>query len=135
MLYEFRDNIYLEYKKLWFLWEPAWEAFRPINGVAWNGKEFIIRDSEYCSDPMDPLYGYGSEKMKAACTLLKSKRNDVEHPVEMLPVDNLEWIRDRRVAVNACTPRDVQSWKRLVRNKARTCRKAPRGNKFTRRVL
>ena len=134
-MYEFRDNIYLEYKTLWFLWEPAWESFRPIDGVFWNGKEFQVEDREYCADPMDPLYGYGSEKMRSVCALLKNRRNAVEEKVDMLPVENLEWIRDRRVAVNACTPKDVQSWKRLVKNKARTCRKMPRGKKFTRRVL
>ena len=135
MLYEFRDNVYLEYKGLWFVWEPAWESFRPIQGIFWNGNEFEINDREYCSDPMDPLYGYGSEKMRQVCQLLKGKRDDVEQNVQVLPMDNLEWFRDRRVPMNSCTPKDILSWKRLVKNKARTCRNAPRGKKFTRRIL
>lgn len=136
MLYEFRDRLVLEYKKLWFVWEEAWEAFRPINGIAWDGQVFVFDDHEYCSDPTNPFYGYGSQPMKDLCLLLEDQKVD-ELPEEMdtLVTENMEWFFDRRVAVTPCAPRDHKSWKRMVQNDARTCRKAPKGTKFTRRCI
>jgi len=133
-LFEFRDNVFLEHKGWWFLWEPAWESFRPVDGVQWDGSTFSINDQAYCSDPTDPLYGYGSAQMKQLCDLLKDKRDAEPVPTAVLPIGNLEWFRDRRVALTPCAPRDPKSWKRMVQKKPRTCRKAPRGNKFTKRV-
>jgi hypothetical protein len=28
------DTILLQFKTVWFLWEPAWESFRPITSLA-----------------------------------------------------------------------------------------------------
>jgi hypothetical protein len=133
MLYEFRDKVFLEYMKYWFVWESAWEEFRPIQDVTWDGITFRIEDSLFCVDPTDPLYGYGSEQMKMLCTLLRDKYNDTPIRVSSLPIGN-EWFRDRFVALTLCAPRDAKSWKRMVQNKPRTCRKAPRGKKLTRRI-
>lgn len=132
MLYEFRDKVFLEYKKYWFVWESAWEEFRPIQGVTWDGTTFRIDDDLFCVDPTDPLYGYKSEQMKTLCTLLHDKYNAQPVKVSSLPI-GAEWFRDRFVSLSPCAPRDVQSWKRMVQNKHRTCRKAPRGKKLTRR--
>jgi hypothetical protein len=132
MLYEFRDKRFLEYKKFWFVWEPAWEAYRPIRGVAWDGRTFQIDDASYCSDPTDPLYGYGSPQMRELCSLL-SERPETPVKVSTLPIGT-EWFRDRFVDFTPCASRDVKSWKRMVQNKPRTCRKAPRGKKLTRRT-
>lgn len=132
-LYEFRDRIFLEYKKFWFVWEPAWEAFRPFQTIAWDGKSFRIDDDMYCSDPTSELYGYESAQMKELCHLLHDKSTETAIKVSTLP-NGTEWFRDRFVAVTECAPRDVQSWKRMVQNKPRTCRTAPRGKKHTRRI-
>jgi len=132
MLYEFRDKLFLEYKKWWFVWEPAWEGFRPIRGVVWDGRVFQIQDEMYCTDPTDPVYGYGSEQMRDLCGLLNEK-NSNPVKVSTLPIGN-EWFRDRFIGFSACAPRDVPSWKRMVQNHHRTCRKAPRGKKLTRRI-
>lgn len=136
MLYEFRDRVVLEYKKWWFVWEEAWEAFRPVNNIAWDGHAFVFDDREYCSDPTDPLYGYGSQTMKDLCTLLADQKLE-ELPEEMdtLETHDMEWFFDRRVAVTPCAPRDQKSWRRMVQNDARTCRKAPKGKRFTRRCI
>jgi hypothetical protein len=134
MLYEFRDKIFLEYKKFWFVWEPAWEAFRPFQTIAWDGYSFHIDDDAYCSDPTSELYGYESPQMKELCGLLHSKSNETPIKVSTLP-NGREWFRDRFVNITECAPRDIQSWKRMVQNKPRTCRKAPRGKKLTRRML
>ncbi len=133
MLYEFQDKVYLEYKQWWFVWEPAWESFRPIEGVVWNGTSFHIQDDSFCTDPTSEVYGYGSDKMKQLCEMLQDKYTSDSVKVPTLPFGT-EWFRDRFVDCTPCAPRDVQSWKRMVHNKPRTCRKAPRGKKLTRRI-
>lgn len=132
MLYAFRDKLIYEYKQWWFLWEPAWESLRPIQGIAWDGTTFRIQDDAFCSDPTSPLYGYGSPQMRQLCELLSENVPDPVN-VSTVPFGN-EWFRDRFVALTSCAPRDTMSWKRMVQNKARTCRKAPRGKKLTRRI-
>lgn len=133
--YEFRGNEYYEYKGWWFVWEPAWESYRPIDGIVWDGDSFVFEDREYCSDILDPLYGYGSNEMKELCELLSDRHSEYAKPVEMLPVksDTLTWFFDRRVPVSPCQKGNLQSWKKLVQGKHRTLRKTPRGSKFTRR--
>ena len=136
MLYEFRDRIVLEHKSWWFVWEEAWESFRPVNAIEWNGSAFVFDDREYCSDPSDPLYGYGSQMMKDLCALLGDVRlEELPEDMDTLETSNMEWFFDRRVAVTPCAPRDHASWKRMVQNDGRTCRKAPKGTKFTRRCI
>jgi hypothetical protein len=132
-LFEFRDNTFLEYKGYWFVWEPAWDAFRPIQNVVWDGATFRIVDKQFCSDPTDPLYGYGSESMMKLCELLRDRHALPATAVDSLPIGLKEWFRDRFVPMDTCAPRTVASWKKLVQGKGRTCRKAPRGKKFTRR--
>ena len=135
MLFEFRDTLILEYKGWWFIWESAWESFRPIDGVRWDGSRFEVDDKAYCSDPTEELYGYGTDQMKELCALLNDKHEARPHRVDMLPTKDFEWLYDRRVAMTVCAPRDKVSWKRMVQNRPRTCRKMPRGKKFTRRSL
>jgi hypothetical protein len=134
-LYEFRDNLLLEYRGWWFLWEPAWESFRPVDNIQWDGVKFQVDDHLYCSDPTNELYGYGTQQMKDLCELLKDNHDKTPLKVSTLPLKELDWFRDRRVALTECAPRDLVSWKRMTQNKPRTCRKIPRGKKFTRRSL
>jgi hypothetical protein len=136
MLYEFRDRLVMEYKKWWFVWEEAWEAFRPVNAIEWDGQAFVFDDREYCLDPTDPLYGYGTQIMKDLCGMLSEiKLEEIPEEMDTLETNNMEWFFDRRVAVATCAPRDRKSWRRMVQNDARTCRKAPKGKKFTRRCI
>jgi hypothetical protein len=134
MLYEFRDRIVLEHKHWWFVWEEAWDMFRPINAIRWDGTAFVFDDREYCMDPSDPLYGFGSQTMKDLCELLGDQRLE-ELPIDasVLDAGSLEWFFDRRVALTPCAVRDHASWKRMVQGRGRTCRKAPKGEKYTRR--
>lgn len=132
---EFQGRQYLHYKNYWFVWEPAWEAFRPIDGVFWNGKSFEVEDTKYCTNPLDELYGYGTPQMKQVCSLLRDKYTEAPKRVYTLDTGNSEWFRDRFVAIRPCATRDKESWKRMVQGKHRTCRKAPRGKKLTRRNL
>lgn len=131
----FQDKIYLQYKQNWFLWEPAWDCFRPLDALVWNGTSFEEK-SVSCQDPLDIYYGYGSEQMKQVCELLRDKYNPNERSVprvKSIPIGN-EWFYDRFVEFSPCASRDKQSWKRMTRGKHNTCRHAPRGKKLTRRI-
>ena len=133
MLYDHNDQLILEHKGWYFLWENAWDSFRPINGVKWDGSRIIYDDREYCSDPTDSLYGYGSQVMKDLCDLLADSRHEIPEETESLRIGTLEWFYDRPMSLTACAPRDMASWKRMSKGVHRTCRRH-RGLKFTRRV-
>jgi hypothetical protein len=132
MLYDFNDQLILEHKGWWFLWEVAWDSFRPIDNVQWDGTRFVYDDREYCSDPTDPLYGYGSETMKDLCDLLADSRHELPEEVDCLRIGTPEWFFDRSMSLTVCAPRDHGSWKRMSKGVHRTCR-TRRGRKFTRR--
>lgn len=133
MLYECRGLTFYQYRNWWFVWEPAWEQFRPIQSVVWDGMSYRVQDDIYCSDPMSPLYGYGSEQLREVCALLQDKAQGTPRVVTTLPIGT-EWFRDRFVAMSPCASRDTASWKRLVQGHGRTCRKSPRGKTLTRRA-
>ena len=135
-LSRYDDRIYLDYKSNWFVWESSWDSFRPVDSLKWNGSKFVLDDVAYTSDPFDPLYGYGSEKMKHVCGALTQayepsleKARNVRH----LSIGPTEWWRDRSVALSGCADRSLPSWKQMCRGKPRTCRSAPKGKKLTRR--
>ncbi len=132
MLYDFNDQLILEHKGWWFLWETAWDSFRPIDDVQWDGTRFVYNDREYCSDPTDPLYGYGSEVMKDLCDLLADSRHELPEEVDCLRIGAPEWFFDRPLSLSRCAPRDMASWKRMSKGVHRTLRNC-RGRKFTRR--
>lgn len=134
-LSQYGDSVFLNYKQNYFLWEPAWEGFRPVDAVQWTGTSFQIDDSAYTQDITDPLYGYGSESLKKVCDVLTETYGPSvpSAPVIETPeIGPLTWFRDRHVSLTPCTPIDLPSWKRLVRRGRRTCRRGPR-NKFTKR--
>jgi hypothetical protein len=137
MLYDFNDHLILYHRGLWFLWETAWDSFRPIDDIQWSGERFVIRDRTYCSDLSDPLYGYGSEAMKDLCELLGDRRHDLPESVTCLPIGTREWFMDRPVSITPCAPRDRASWKRMAGSHPRTLRRLrpakPCGRTFTRR--
>lgn len=132
-LVSFQNKIYLRYKQYWFVWESAWDSFRPIQSLLWNGTSFE-EENVYCQDPFSEVYGYGDEKMKQVCQLLK--QHETPKQVNWICIGkNPVWMYDRFVCLSPCAPRDRQSWKRMIRGKHRTCRAAPRGKKLTRRAL
>jgi hypothetical protein len=129
----FRDTVYVHYKSRWFVWESAWDGYRPVDALRWTGERFEADDRAYTADPTSEEYGYGSDKMREACEALteqfpRDKAVDVPH----LPLGPLEWFRDRMVSLSPCAPRDNVSWKRMAGGRTRTCRAGPR-NRFTKR--
>lgn len=130
-------HTFLEYKRYWFVWEPAWESFRPIDSFAWSGTEYVLNDRAYCSDPMDPLYGYGTSQMKHLCDALTQSmgpRIGMAVSVQSPCIGPSEWFFDRQVSLTSCAPRDQSSWKQMIRGRHRTLRQRLR-QKFTRRTL
>lgn len=135
-LVKFQDRTFLDYKGNWFVWEPCWEGFRPIQAVEWDGHTYRIVDTSYCSDPSDPFYGYGSESMKQVCDALAPLYKPTACSTDRLAIGQTEWFRDRRIALSPCAPRDTESWKRMCRGRVHTCKREPTlRNKFTRRNL
>lgn len=118
-------------KSLWFLWEPAWDSWRPITALAWDGERIVVDDAATCSDPTDPLYGYGSPAMREVCVALPPPS---EAPAVPLPAIGAtpEWFYDRFVCLTPCAPRDRASWKRLHKGKYWTPKAAPK-TRLTRR--
>lgn len=132
----FQDHIFLQYKTHIFVYEPSWDMYRPIDGVAWNGREWVIQDREYCKDPFDSLYGYGRQTMHEVCDVLTNKFQEEEGKVVPYPsLGKLEWFRDRYVMLTPCAPRDTGSWKQLHRGRVRTGKNRGLRNKFTRRNI
>ncbi len=135
MLYDFNDTLILEHRGWWFVWETAWDSFRPVDGILWDGSRFVIDDRAYCSDPSDPYYGYGSSVMKDLCEMLGEQHHEVPDEVDCLRIGNREWFFDRPVALTPCAPRDYASWKRMSVGNHRTCRRLPKNKgRFTRRA-
>jgi hypothetical protein len=131
----FQDKTFLGYKQTWFVWEPAWESFRPIRSVSWTGTRFQIDERGYCDDPVSELYGYASPQMKQVCETLTETygpKVGTATPISTPEIGPMTWFFDRRVSLSPCADRDKESWKRMCRGRKRTCR---RGNaeKFTRR--
>lgn len=132
-LFKFQDTVYLDYKKNWFAWEPAWESFRPITNVAWDGSAYVLDDNAYCSDPLSEFYGYGTPQMKQICDALTQKfASQISTAKPSSEIGNSEWFFDRRVSLTKCCPRTKDSWKKLIRGHNKTLRK-PAADKFTRR--
>uniref|UniRef100_A0A6C0JXZ1 Uncharacterized protein n=1 Tax=viral metagenome TaxID=1070528 RepID=A0A6C0JXZ1_9ZZZZ len=130
----FQERIYGRNGSQLFVFEPSWDSFRPISGIAWNGTQFIVVDSNYKKNIFDTHYGYGSQEMKDLCKGLTtntelSESKEIRDPSvfwQWYRDPNIVWWRDRAcVFASPCTPRDISSWKQYVHvqnSKARTLR-------------
>ena len=134
-LFEYGDALFLEAHNLWFVWESAWESFRPVTSVYWDGYTFVLDDRAFCADPSDELYGYGTPAMKELCQRMNAlPATETIQSFKTPQIGPLVWFRDRFVSVSPCTPLDTRSWKNMHRGKYRTCRRAPKGKRLTRRL-
>ena len=137
-LVSFQGNVYLQRSTHWFVWESAWSMFRPIDALQWDGTRFVTDDKAYCADPTDELFGFGSEKMKEACSILTEaydgKRSEAA-AVSSLCIGEGTWLRDRQVSLTPCAPRDVPSWKRLCGGRSATCKQHLARQRFTKRTM
>ena len=135
-LFQFQDLVLLQYKKFWFLWEPAWETFRPIDGIRWSGTAFVLDDKNYTSDLLSEDYGFGTPIMRKLCEQLANRYQSgisTAKRVHTPEVGETEWFRDRFVAFTPCATKDKSSWRRMCRGKHRTLRHPPKGTHRTQR--
>ena len=137
-LIHFKGIIYGKLETQLFVWEAAWDSFRPIESIGWNGKEIIGVDTKYKQDIFDPYYGYGSLEMKQLCRRL----TDITE-LDVPESGNISWLkgefwRDRNCSFAfECSSRSIESWKKYIgymNSRAKTLRKIP-GNRITRRKL
>jgi len=136
MLVTFQGHTFL-HEGRWYLWDTGMELFRPIDNFAWDGTAWVIDDKLYRQDPMQKTYGFGSVDMLVNCVRLGEKYGQTiasAPTASYLAIGKPEWFRDRPVTFTHKAPRDVASWKRMVRGRARTCKKRS-SNKFTKRNL
>jgi len=129
---EFQNHKFVHHHNQWFIWESAWDSFRPIQAFAWNGTRFEIDDQLYCKNPFDQFYGYGSLEMKVLSQQLNIRYKDATYIQQCPIIGQSEWWFDRDIVLTKCCPRDKVTWKRYVKNHYRTLRHLTR-NKFTRR--
>lgn len=141
----FQDRIYGRYEKQLFVFEPSWDTFRPIEHVAWDGKQYTILDQKFKSDLFDPNYGYGTLAMKALCRKLINetdleKATEIKDPVEFWKWSGekeLKWWKDRPcLFANPCVNRETDGWKNYLHYqnlRAKTLRQPIRG-RLTRRL-
>jgi hypothetical protein len=137
MIVRFHDRAYLHIGSRWFVWEPVWSLFRPVDGLAWNGATFVLDDTAYCADITDRQYGFGSEEMYQVCTKLSETWADkvADAPVaKVLTIGKNEWFFDRPMVLTSCAPRTKESWRAmgLQRKSLRVLRRSPRKT-FTKR--
>lgn len=135
-LYRLGDQTFLNYKSSWFVWESAWDSWRPIDALSWNGTQFRIDDRAYTANLFSDLYGYGTPQMKTVCEALTTTYGGARGTaavVNSLSIGPTEWWRDRFVCVSPCVPRTTENWKKMCRGKPRTCRHIPKGKTLTRR--
>ena len=120
---EFRERTYGKYNNQLFVLEPAWDSFRPISFVGWNGKDLAIVDNVYKQDLMSPVYGYGSPDMKRLChhlldtTELEGRKefNDPAVFWKWCGHTSAVWWRDRPcIFTSSCVSRDINGWKKYV---------------------
>lgn len=141
----FQDRIYGRYETQLFVFEPSWDTFRPIEHVAWDGKQYIILDQKFKQDLFDPNYGFGNLEMKALCRKLINetdleKATEIKDPVEFWKwcgEKELKWWKDRPcLFANPCVNREQEGWKTYLHYmnvRAKTLRQPIRG-RLTKRL-
>lgn len=103
--------IYGKLKDHLFRWDSAWETFRPIHEIVWDGSSFVSVPVH--TDIFDPNYGFGSADMKQLCKRL-TETTDLSSAVETIPWTAGEWFKDRLVPFHSCVAKTVQGWKKYI---------------------
>jgi hypothetical protein len=112
-LIKYKDTLYGKAGDL-FIWDSAWETFRPIKKLGWNGS-VITHVDMFKEDLLDPWYGFGSLEMKERC---RQFTETVDLGTFGTDISKLftqeEWLRDRKIPLLPCTPRDGKTWARYL---------------------
>jgi hypothetical protein len=126
-LANFKGTIYGKLKHQLFIWDTAWESFRPIDTIGWNGIAIVPVYSSYTSDIFSEWYGFGSEGMKQVCEKLNESVSRDIAPTDVIPWLKGEWWRDRQCSFTSdCISRSPASWSKYIKymnSKSRTLRR------------
>jgi hypothetical protein len=141
----FHDRIYGRHSNQLFVFEPAWDTFRPIDHVAWDGTRYTILDETFKRDLFDPNYGYGTLEMKALCRQLINE-TELDTATELKDIvefwkwygeTKLKWWKDRPcLFASPCVSREQDGWKSYLHYmnvRAKTLRQPVRG-RLTKRL-
>jgi hypothetical protein len=143
-LLTFHDRIYGKYNQNLYTFEPTWDSFRPIAGIAWDGKQFVPIEL-YKTNIFDEHYGYGSLVEKALCRKLTqetelSETKEIKDPVFMwrwYGEKNVKWWHDRPCVFLPCVSKEKESWRQYLKyleTRAKTLRRPFKG-RATKRLL
>lgn len=138
-MFRFGGHVFKKVDAQWFIWEPHWDSFRPIDGFGWNGVTYEVMDTTYTTDPFSDTFGYGTLEMQKICQeITDASVQDIDSAPEVsfALVGAPTWVRDRWVVL--ANPDAASTWRKhlsYIRSRAHTCRKVPRGQKTTKRIL
>lgn len=146
-LCEFEGRIYGMYRSQLFVLETDWDSFRPIQGVAWNGRAFSILEHPATRDIFSPQFGFGTETTRKTCDQLLRQteletRRLIKNPEEFWAwcgvLHTSTWWRDRRVFLTpSCSEaRDWKSYLAHLGARPKTLRRErPAARRITKRLL
>lgn len=147
ILVRFDDRVYARTEQGLLVWEPSWETFRPVVSIVWNPTHSRVEPyyGDLVQDVFDAHYGYGTDAVKEACIAFTDENAfDIEAATELkTPTElwtwaktiPLSWAADRPVAVLPSAPFDRKQYLARYAMRAKTCRRAPRNLRGTRKVV
>ena len=123
------EELYCKLEFQLFIWDSAWELWRPITRVGWSGIKITYDDRKYKKDIFDPWYGFGSAEMKELCKKLTAfiDREKYTENIESL-FEYPEFVYDRKISfLDSCSSiKTKESWHKYLKymnQKSKTLRK------------
>ena len=135
-LVKFQDRIYAKDQRRLFVWESAWDSFRPCEQIVWNPVTRQVETffGQYCSELFDVAYGFSGTKTQ--CIELTDRVIDTLGEARELSDTEFwawteqitEWFFDRPIVIHPCVkgkPSRAQ-YLAIMNLRARTARRIPR---------
>ena len=135
-LVKFQDRIYAKDQRRLFVWESAWDSFRPCEQIVWNPVTRQVEPffGQYCSELFDVAYGFSGTKTQ--CIELTDRVIDTLGEARELSDTEFwawteqitEWFFDRPIVIHPCVkgkPSRAQ-YLAIMNLRARTARRIPR---------
>lgn len=112
-LVKYKDTLYGKLNSQVFVWDSSWETFRPIKKIGWNGS--ALTHVNLYTDLLDPWYGFGSSEMRDRCRNLTETTDRETYGTDISKLfTQEEWLRDRKIPLLPCAPRDGKTWSRYL---------------------
>jgi hypothetical protein len=113
-LIKYKNTLYGRVGSDLFIWDSVWETFRPISKLGWNGS-ILTHIDMFKDDLLNPWYGFGSSEQKERCRQLTETVELSEYGTDISKLfTQEEWLRDRKVPLLPCAPRNSASWIRYL---------------------